>query len=100
MRNRNIKINVFLNEEEKQLLLEKCNKARLSQSDFIRKLIVEQTINMETKYDFKNLKEQLLKLYNYLDNLCNKFYTLGYEKLVLDIIDYRSALENILADFK
>ena len=78
MRNRNIKINVFLNEEEKRLLLEKCNKARLTQSDFIRKLIVEQTINMETKYDFKNLKEQLLKLYNYLDNLCNKFNILGY----------------------
>ena len=57
MRIRNIKINVFLNEEEKWLLLKKCNKARLSQSDFIRKLMVEQTINLETKYDFKNLND-------------------------------------------
>ena len=39
MRKRNIKINVFLNEDEKRMLVEKSNKARLSQSDFIRKLI-------------------------------------------------------------
>ena len=39
MRKRNIKINVFLNEYEKKMLEEKSNKARLSQSDFIRNLI-------------------------------------------------------------
>ena len=39
MRNRNIKLNVFLNEREHDLLIEKTNKARLTQSDFIRKLI-------------------------------------------------------------
>ena len=34
MRKRNIKINVFLNEDEKRMLVEKSNKARLSQFDF------------------------------------------------------------------
>ncbi len=43
MRKRNIKVNVFLNESEKKMLEEKSNKARLSQSDFIRNLIINCT---------------------------------------------------------
>lgn len=39
MRTRNIKINVYLNEEEKKMLEEKSTKTKLSQSDFIRNLI-------------------------------------------------------------
>lgn len=39
MRIRNIKINVYLNEEEKKILKDKSNKARLSQSSFIRNSI-------------------------------------------------------------
>lgn len=41
MRTRNIKINIFLNEEEKTLLQEKSVKNKLSQSSFIRNLIHE-----------------------------------------------------------
>ena len=45
MRTRNIKLNVFLNEEEQKILKEKSNKARLSQSDFIRNLILNYSNN-------------------------------------------------------
>lgn len=41
MRKRNIKINVYLNEVEKKMLIEKSSKVKLSQSDFIRKLIAD-----------------------------------------------------------
>lgn len=41
IRVRNIKLNVFLNQEEQKLLKEKSNKIRLTQSDFIRNLINE-----------------------------------------------------------
>lgn len=52
MRKRNIKINVYLNEEEKKMLEVKSNKARLSQSDFIRNLIVNNCeIESLKKYD-------------------------------------------------
>lgn len=43
MRKRNIKINIFLNKIEKKMLIEKFNKDKLSQFDFIRKLINDYT---------------------------------------------------------
>lgn len=55
MRTRNIKINVFLNEDEKELLMDKSKKAQLSQSDFIRNLIVG--------YNSKNLMQKILMQY-------------------------------------
>ena len=45
IRTRNIKLNVFLSEEEKKLLKEKSNKAGLSQSEFIRNLILNYSNN-------------------------------------------------------
>ena len=37
--NKNIKINIYLNETEKKMLKEKSSEMKLSQSNFIRKLI-------------------------------------------------------------
>ena len=39
MRTRNIKINIFLNEEEKRILDEKVKKSGLNKSEFFRKKI-------------------------------------------------------------
>ena len=49
MRTRNIKINVFLNEDEKRIFDEKAKKSGLNKSEFFRKIIL----------DYK-LKEQLI----------------------------------------
>ena len=49
MRNRNIKLNVFLNEEEYNLLKFKTRKLEISQSTFIRKLIKNYEINPKIK---------------------------------------------------
>lgn len=49
MRTRNIKINVYINEEEKKMLKEKSNKNKLSQFDFIRNLIAK-----DNNYKIKN----------------------------------------------
>lgn len=62
MRKRNIKINVFLNEMEKNMLVEKSNKARLSQSDFIRKLNNDYTNDDVIKKNLEEEKVQLLKI--------------------------------------
>lgn len=53
MRTRNIKINVYLNETEKKMLEEKSSKTKLSQSDFIRKLIDDFKINSLSNSDIK-----------------------------------------------
>ena len=77
MRKRNIKINVFLNEDEKQMLVEKSNKAKLSQSDFIRKLINDYTNDDVIKNNLEK-KLQLLKIVEDLSLLKKQMDFLKY----------------------
>lgn len=66
MRTRNIKINVFLNETEKKMLEEKFSKMKLSQSDFIRKLIDDFKINFLSNSDVNYIAESLEESINEL----------------------------------
>ena len=66
IRIRNIKLNVFLNEEEQILLKEKSNKARLTQSDFIRKLITEYDNNDNPYIKSEKYYSKEQKIYNKL----------------------------------
>lgn len=79
MRNRDIKINVFLNEEEKKLLDDKCREYKLSKSDFIRKSIYNYEKSNTNKKDILN---DILKLLNeninYLIIIKNQFHNWGY----------------------
>ncbi len=77
MRKRNIKINVFLNEDEKRMLVEKSNKAKLSQSDFIRKLINDYTNDDVIKNNLEK-KLQLLKIVEDLSLLKKQMDFLNY----------------------
>ena len=45
MRDRTIKINVFLNEDEKKIFDEKAKKSGLSKSEFFRKVILDYQLN-------------------------------------------------------
>ncbi len=78
MRKRNIKINVFLNEDEKRMLVEKSNKARLSQSDFIRKLIDDFDEKFLSNNSIHHIAESLQEIFNDLLKLKNKLHYLGY----------------------
>lgn len=66
MRTRNIKINVFLNDDEKKLLMDKSKKAKLSQSDFIRSLIKRYYDLQPTQDDVNNV---ITSLSTIIDNL-------------------------------
>lgn len=69
MRKRNIKRNVFLNKEEKKILEDKSNQAKLSQSDFIRSLIVNNCeIENLKKYD-DDIALSLTEIINNLSKL-------------------------------
>ena len=84
MRNRNIKLNVFLSVREHDLLIEKTNKVRLTQSDFIRKLIndykYESNLQIDIDTIIKSVINDLSKLnlymhrwgYTEFENLLNK----------------------------
>lgn len=96
MRKRNIKINVVLNEFEKKMLEEKSNKARLSQSDFIRKLINDYT-NNNSKNDNEQ-REKLLKIIEDLTLLKQQMDFLNYRDYSNFIIKQINQIKNILND--
>lgn len=82
MRKRNIKINVFLNYDEKKMLEEKSNKAKLSQSYFFRMLIQDYS---EKKVLNKDLDESIISLTGVSENLSrfsNKLARLCYYDFV------------------
>lgn len=77
-------MNVFLNEREHDLLIEKTNEVRLTQSDFIRKLINDYKYESNHQIDIdtiiKSIINDLTKLNDYMhrwgytefENLLNK----------------------------
>ena len=88
MRIRNNKINVFLSDDEKFILKRASSKLNLSQSEYIRNLIIRYEVkNSEVKEEIKNstgeyIIEKILKtLEENIDCLIkvkNKFHYLGF----------------------
>ena len=88
MRIRNNKVNVFLSDDEKFILKRNSSKLNLSQSEYIRNLIIGYEVkNSEVKEEIKNsigeyIIEKILKtLEENIDCLIkvkNKFHYLGY----------------------
>ena len=88
MRIRNNKVNVFLRDDEKFILKRDSSKLNLSQSEYIRNLIIGYEVkNPEVKEEIKNsigeyIIEKILKtLEENIDCLIkvkNKFHYLGY----------------------
>ena len=88
MRVRNNKVNVFLSDDEKFILKRDSLKLNLSQSEYIRNLIIGYEVkNPEVKEETKNsigeyIIEKILKTLeeniNCLIKVKNKFHYLGY----------------------
>lgn len=64
MRNRNIKINVFLNEEEKKIFDEKAKKSGLSKSEFFRKTILDYQLREQPDERFYEILSLLRNMAN------------------------------------
>lgn len=88
MRIRNNKVNVFLSDDEKFILKRASSKLNLSQSEYIRNLIIGYEVkNAEVKEETKNsigeyIIEKIFKTLdeniNCLTKVKNKFHYLGY----------------------
>ena len=88
MRIRNNKVNVFLSDDEKVILKRDSSRLNLSQSEYIRNLIIGYEVkNPEVKEETKNsigeyIIEKILKTLeeniNCLIKVKNKFHYLGY----------------------
>lgn len=66
MRNRNIKINIFLNEEENKILNEKVRKSGLNKSEFFRKIILDYQLKEKPDEKFYEILSQLRGMGNKL----------------------------------
>ena len=82
MRTRNIKINVYLNEEEKKMLEEKSSKLKLSHSDFIRNLIADFKEDSLSKQDINFIADSLQESVNELLKLKKRLHNFGYFEAV------------------
>ena len=97
MRNRNKKLNVFLNQREHDLLIEKTNKVRLTQSYFIRKLINDYKYESNPQIDIDTtIKSVINDLSKINDNMRRWGYTEFENLLNKDINDLNSILKNDL----
>jgi len=88
MRIRNNKVNVFLSDDEKFILKRASSKLNLSQSEYIRNLIVgceikipevkEEPKPKKEEYIIENIAKALEENIEYLIKVKNKFHYLGY----------------------
>lgn len=88
MRIRNNKVNVFLSDDEKFILKRNASKVNLSQSEYIRNLIVGYEIKIpkakeepnpkKEEYIMENIAKALEENIEFLIKIKNKFHYLGY----------------------
>lgn len=73
MRNRNIKINIFLNEYEKKIFDEKAKKSGLSKSEFFRKIILDYQLKEQPDERFYEMLSQLRGMANNLNQMARTY---------------------------
>ena len=107
MRIRNNKVNVFLSDDEKFILKSESSKLNLSQSEYIRNLIVGYNIKIpEVKEEPKSTKEEyIVENIECLIKVKSKINYLGYfedERAIGTKIEYlklqNTTLKNILVE--
>jgi len=95
MRNRNIKLNVFLSVREHDLLIEKTNKVRLTQSDFIRMLIKDYTYETKPKIDIDTIIKSVINDLSKINNYMHRWGYTEFENLLnKDIIDLNKLIDD------
>lgn len=73
VRIRNIKINVFLNEDEKRIFDEKVKKSGLNKSEFFRKLILDYKLKEQPDERFYEILAQLRGMANNLNQMARTY---------------------------
>ena len=73
MRNRNIKINIFLNEDEKKIFDDKAKKSGLSKSEFFRKIILDYQLKKQPDERFYEILSLLRNMANNLNQMARTY---------------------------
>lgn len=99
MRNRTIKKQVWLNENEEKLLKEKCYNGLISESDFFRSCITDKTLKEKPDEEFYNILQNLNKIGTNINQVAKKANTYGivdnykFDKYYKEILDMKLRLE-------
>ena len=80
MRNRNIKINIFLNADEKKIFDEKVKKSGLNKSEFFRKIILDYKLKEQPDERFYEILSQLRGMANNLNQMARVYNRYNGEK--------------------
>lgn len=91
MRKRTVKKNFWLNNEEEEILKQKCKKANLKEAVFLRKLILGYEIKEKPDKEFYNAIKDLRGISINLNQIARKANTLNY----IDAIEYKSIVEKV-----
>ncbi len=73
MRKRNIKINIFLDGDEKKMFDEKARKSGLSKSEFFRKVILDYKLKEQPDERFYEILTQLRGMANNLNQMARVY---------------------------
>lgn len=95
MRERNNKINIYLNNDEKKIFDDKVKKSGLNKSEFFRKIILDYKLKEKPDDRFYEMLYQLRGMANNLNQLALKNNRYSY----IDPIEYQNLkidIENIL----
>ena len=91
MRARNIKKNFWLNEEEDNLLKEKCQIANTSEAQFFRDVITGYKIKEQPKQEFYEVLKNLRGIAINMNQVARKANALNY----VDVKSYKKAVEQV-----
>ena len=97
MRDRTIKINVFLNEDEKKIFDEKAKKSGLNKSEFFRKIILDYQLSEKPDERFYEFLHQLRGMATNLNQMA-KIYNQNYG--YVNMSKYKTMLDEIIEYYK
>lgn len=94
MRKRNVKVNVFLSEDEKKIFDDKAKRAGLSKSEFFRKIILDYQLSEKPDVKFYEFLVQLRGMATNLNQM-SKIYNQNYG--YVNTSKYKRVLDEIEA---
>lgn len=96
MRNRNVKIQIWLNKKEAESLQKKANRCNISVAAYIRHLINDLIPQEAPPPDYYSMMQQLYRVGNNLNQIAQKAHTLN----VIDVQRYDAACQQFEAAVK